>query len=99
MLWYSDGFEFPSKKTKINQIFSDEIKNNKNYNDIIDIQEKFLSLNLEDEYSEIIEEDLEMEISDQDDIDQRNGYFKRKKRKDKSYKKKPEVDCVFIEEQ
>lgn len=32
MLWYSDSFEFPTKINKINLVFSDERKVNKEYN-------------------------------------------------------------------
>ncbi|KAI9243262.1 hypothetical protein BDA99DRAFT_449239, partial [Phascolomyces articulosus] len=37
MLWYNDGFEFPTKITKLNYIFKNEQEINKEYNEMIDI--------------------------------------------------------------
>ena len=46
MLWYNDGFEFPTKITKLNYIFKNEQLVNKEYNKSIDMQGKFLILDM-----------------------------------------------------
>ena len=48
MLWYNNGFEFPTKETKLNYIFKNKQLIDTEYNEMLDIQEKFLDINIED---------------------------------------------------
>lgn len=54
MLWYNDNFEFPTKLTKLNYIFKNDQSINKEYNEMINMQEKILMLDIEE--MSIIEE-------------------------------------------
>ena len=58
-LWHSDNFEFPIIESKLNIAFNDEIKIDKNYKEMNELQDKLLSMNLEDidNYDEAIFED------------------------------------------
>lgn len=64
MLWYNDNFEFPTKVNRINYVFLNEAKNNENYNEMIDLQEKFLDINLDDNDMEIEYESEEEETGE-----------------------------------
>ena len=55
MLWYNDDFEFPTKINRINYIFFDKFRNDKNYNEMINLQEKYRSMSFDNN-------DIEMEI-------------------------------------
>jgi hypothetical protein len=55
MLWYNDDFEFPTKISRINYVFLDKAKNDKNYNEMIQLQEKYRNMFFDDN-------DMEMEI-------------------------------------
>jgi hypothetical protein len=46
MLWYNDNFEFPKKETKLDIIFNNKIDADKNYNEMFDLQQKLLTLDL-----------------------------------------------------
>lgn len=60
MLWYNDDFEFPTKVSRINYVFLDKAKNDENYNEMIDLQEKYRNMNFDDNDIEI-EDDSEGE--------------------------------------
>ena len=47
-LWYSDGFEFPIKESKIQIAFNDEVKINKNLVEISTLQNKLLNMSLDE---------------------------------------------------
>ena len=55
MLWYNDDFEFPTKISRINYVFLDKAKNDKNYNETINLQEKYRNMSFDNN-------DIEMEI-------------------------------------
>jgi hypothetical protein len=63
MLWYNDGFDFPTKISRVNYVFLDEAKNAENYIDMVHLQDKFLSMDLEEDVDieDILSEDDEME--------------------------------------
>ena len=73
MAWYSDRFEFPTKINKINLVFSNEQKVNKQYNEMRELQAKILNLNIED-----IEKDTENNIDNNEIIT--NDAPKKRKR-------------------
>jgi hypothetical protein len=70
MLWYNDNFEFPKKESKLDVVFNDKIKVDKNHNEMKKIQEQILKLNISD--------DIDF-ISDEEDIDMEEVPIKRKK--------------------
>jgi hypothetical protein len=61
-LWYNEGFEFPKKDSKLDQVFMSKIKADTNINEMKALQHQILNLELDD--SEYIspeeEEDVEM---------------------------------------
>ena len=60
-LWHSDSFEFPKLESKLAIAFNDEIKINKNYNEISNLQNKLLSMTVDDLDNDILfEEDIIM---------------------------------------
>ncbi|KAI9243149.1 hypothetical protein BDA99DRAFT_449402 [Phascolomyces articulosus] len=78
-LWYSDNFEFPSKNSKQNIIFSNEREVNENYNQIINLHDKFLKLDI-NENNETLDDNENISDSDEEMVDEymiQNG--KRKK--------------------
>lgn len=64
VLWFSDGFEFPSEN-KQNIVFSNERKVNENYNKMLNLHEEFLKLNLHNQ--NITKADNTKDIYDSDD--------------------------------
>lgn len=63
-LWHCDNFELPIVESKLHIAFNDEIKINKNLNDMNELQNKLLYMNLEDlEVDDIVfeEEDTIMD--------------------------------------
>ncbi|KAG2217748.1 hypothetical protein INT45_005469 [Circinella minor] len=73
MAWYSDRFEFPTKINKINLVFSNEQKVNKQYNKMRELQAKILNLNIED-----IEKDTETNLENNEILT--NDVLKKRKR-------------------
>ena len=73
MAWYGDRFEFPTKVNKINLVFSNEQKVNKQYNEMRELQSKILNLNIED-----IEKDMEDNIDNNEIVV--NDVSKKRKR-------------------
>ena len=55
MLWYNDDFELVTKINRINYVFLDKAKNDKNYNEIINLQGKYRNMFFDNN-------DIEMEI-------------------------------------
>ncbi|KAG2215273.1 hypothetical protein INT45_004092 [Circinella minor] len=64
-LWYGKGFEFPSNKNKLNLVFSNEQKVNTEYNEMVEMQQKFLQLNMNQLIDMVIdsEEDADDNLS------------------------------------
>ncbi|KAG2222130.1 hypothetical protein INT45_007566 [Circinella minor] len=69
-LWYGKGFEFPSKKNKLDLVFSNEQKVNTEYNEMVEMQQKFLQLNM----SQLID----MVIDSKEDADDNLSKRRRK---------------------
>ena len=46
MLWYNNDSEFPTKINRIIYVFLDKTKNDKNYKEIINLQEKYRNMSL-----------------------------------------------------
>jgi hypothetical protein len=60
-LWYNEGFEFPKKDSKLDQVFMSKIKADTNINEMKALQHQILNLELDDsEYISPEEEDVEM---------------------------------------
>ncbi|CAO3618568.1 unnamed protein product [Mucor hiemalis] len=70
MLWYNDNYEFPKKESKLDIVFIDKIKADKNHREMKDLQQEILKLS--------INEDIEL-VSDEDDIEMEEVPIKRKK--------------------
>lgn len=66
MLWYADGFEFPSKKNKINVVFQDYQKSNQVYNECIEFQNEFLEKDISDDEQD--KEDYNSDSEHEDNI-------------------------------
>jgi hypothetical protein len=60
MLWYNEGFEFPKKESKLDQVFMNKIKADENINEMKSLQEQILNLNIIDDVYISEEEDIEM---------------------------------------
>ena len=73
MLWYNDNYEFPKKESKLDIVFTDKIKVDKNHNDMKKLQLERLKLN--------IDEDVELISDDEEDVDMEEVPVKRKKLK------------------
>lgn len=76
MLWYNKNFDFPTRINGINYTFINEAENNKNYNEIIDLQEKFMNVELD-------ENDMEIDVSSEEDENEELSHKKAKKIKNK----------------
>ena len=72
MLWHNDDYEFPKKESKVDIVFTDKIKVDKNHNDMKKLQLEILKLN--------IDEDIELNL-DEEDVDMDEVPIKRKKAK------------------
>lgn len=48
MLWYNEGFEFPKKESKLDQVFMDKIKADTNISEMQQLQLDILNLNVND---------------------------------------------------
>ena len=79
MLWYNDGVEFSTKITKLNYIVKNEQSINKEYDKMIDMQEKILMLDIEE--MEIIEE-VNKTLNENETIESSKKKEKRKKKKE-----------------
>ena len=73
MLWYNDNYEFPKKESKLDIVFTDKIKVDKNHNDMKRLQLEILKLN--------IDEDVELISDDEEDVDMEEVPVKGKKLK------------------
>ncbi|KAG2215608.1 hypothetical protein INT45_013094 [Circinella minor] len=69
-LWYGKGFEFPSKKNKLDLVFSNEQKVNTEYNEMVEMQQKFLQLNMN--------QSIDMVIDSEEDAD--DNLLKRRRK-------------------
>jgi hypothetical protein len=73
MLWYNNNFDFPTKTNRINYIFLNEAQNDKNYNDMIDLQEKYMNIELD-------KNDMEVDISSDEEEKEELSHKKAKKK-------------------
>lgn len=46
MLWYNEGFEFPKKESKLDQVFMDKVKADKNISEMQQLQLDILNLDI-----------------------------------------------------
>jgi hypothetical protein len=88
MLWFNNDFEFPTKITKLNYIFKNEQLVNREYNEMLDIQDKFLDVNIED-----------MDVVDELEVDQLlvNDDINNKKKRKHNNKNKKENETYEVE--
>lgn len=61
MLWYNDDFEFPTKISRMNYVFLDKAKNDANYKEMIELQEKYRRMTFDDNDMEVDEDEEDEE--------------------------------------
>lgn len=76
MLWYNDDFEFPTKVSRINYVFLDKAKNDENYKEMIELQDKYKNMSFDDNDMEIEEDEEEEE---EEEIELKHKPYKRLK--------------------
>ena len=84
MFWYNNNFSFPTKKLKLDFVFTNEYIKDKNINDIVDIQEQILKLSV----SDINNMNIDIEDNNEEDIDMdtnHNLVHKKKKTNNNKY--------------
>jgi|GEM_PF-7080898 len=82
-LWYNEGFDFPTKTSRVNYVFLDKAKNDENFKEMVSLQEQFLNMDLDDndmeiEYESEIEEEENEEIIEKRLKHKKSKYTKEK---------------------
>lgn len=76
MLWYNKNFDFPTKVNRKNYVFLNEAQNDKNNSDMVNLQEKYMNLELD-------KNDMEIDISFEEETEESS--HKRSKIKKATY--------------